>query len=80
MRKNVNSEYLIEVEAAGERLTLYPQAVLSFGPIKETEDKFYFEFKVSFDRFGLLRFLESQRRSRKGYLPRRRQKEGLEMS
>jgi len=46
LRKNIAGEYLIEVENAGERQVIYPQSVQSFGPIKETEDKFYIEFKV----------------------------------
>jgi len=46
MRKNVNGEYLIEVESEGDRLILYPQVIQSFGPIKETEDRFYFDYNV----------------------------------
>jgi len=45
MRKNVNNEYVIEIESSGEKLLLYPQVVQSFGPIKETEDRFYFDYK-----------------------------------
>jgi len=45
MRKNVNDEYIIEIESSGEKLLLYPQVVQSFGPIKETEDRFYFDYK-----------------------------------
>lgn len=44
MRKNVNGEYLIEIESEGDKLLLYPQVIQSFGPIKETEDRFYLDY------------------------------------
>ena len=45
IRRNVIGEYIIEIETEGDKLILYPQVVQSFGPIKETEDKFYFDYK-----------------------------------
>jgi len=45
MRKNVNDEHFIEIESAGERVVVYPHVIQSFGPIKEVENSFYFDFK-----------------------------------
>ncbi len=45
MRKNVFGEYLIEIEGE-EKLLLYPKVIQSFGPIKETEDRFYLDYNV----------------------------------
>jgi len=47
LRKNVAGEYVIEIENAGEQMLIYPQSIQSFGPLKETEDRFYLEFKTT---------------------------------
>ena len=52
MRRNVAGEYLIEVENAGERQVIYPHSIQSFGPIKESEDKFFIELKVNYTYVG----------------------------
>jgi len=46
MRKNVNDEHFIEIESVGERVVVYPHVIQSFGPIKEVENSFYFDYKV----------------------------------
>jgi len=46
LRRNVAGEYVVEIENAGEQLVIYPQSIQSFGPLKETEDRFYIEFKT----------------------------------
>jgi len=46
----VAGEYVIEIENAGEQLVIYPQSIQSFGPLKETEDRFFIEFKVDFSK------------------------------
>ncbi len=50
LRRNVAGEYVIEIENAGEQLVIYPQSIQSFGPLKETEDRFFIEFKVDFSK------------------------------
>jgi len=62
LRKNIAGEYLIEVENAGERQTIYPQSVQSFGPIKETEDKFYIEFKYDNGRIQKDTYISDDRK------------------
>jgi len=47
LRRNVAGEYVIEIENAGEQLVIYPQSIQSFGPVKETEDRFHLEFKTT---------------------------------
>jgi len=47
LRRNVAGEYVIEIENAGEQMLIYPQSIQSFGPLKETEDRFYLEFKTT---------------------------------
>jgi hypothetical protein len=47
VRKNVAGEYQIEVEHAGERTIILPNAILKFGYVdKNAEDKFFIEYRV----------------------------------
>lgn len=46
MRKNINGEYLIEIETPAERFVINPQHVQTFGLVKESEDQFFFDYKV----------------------------------
>ncbi len=47
LRKSVSGDYVMEIENAGERQVIYPNSIQSFGPLKETEEKFYIELKVT---------------------------------
>jgi len=62
MRRNVAGEYLIEVENAGERQVIYPHSIQSFGPIKETEDKFYIELKGENNRVSKDTYISTDRK------------------
>lgn len=43
-------------------MTIYPQSIQSFGPYKETEDKFYIEYKGSNGRVQKDTFVSSDRK------------------
>jgi chromosome segregation ATPase len=47
IRKNVADEYVIEIEHSGERLSISPSAVVSFGPVEKYENQFFIQFKSS---------------------------------
>ena len=46
IRRNVADELLVEIENAGDKLVLFPQAVHSFGPADGKDDRFYIQYKV----------------------------------
>mmetsp|Transcript_38997 Transcript_38997/g.34681 ORF Transcript_38997/g.34681 Transcript_38997/m.34681 type:complete len:122 (+) Transcript_38997:912-1277(+) len=46
IRRNVADELLVEIENAGDKLVLFPQAVHSFGPADGKDDRFYIQYKA----------------------------------
>jgi len=46
LRTNFAGDHIIEVETSGERTTIFPHMITSYGPEENHPEKFFIEYKV----------------------------------